>query len=244
MEEAPLIVRQSLNNNNDHNENCASCGQPLYDKHDKNTINPNHKNYNNNNSNYRSNSVSLNFIPQNTDNNKYNLKHLHDQCIKYGTGSYSRILSNSNTDTLKEEFTQLNNNINGTNSGTNNGSISGNINNNYNYNGNVLKTEGHAPTPTMKKIITEPKNLPTINNIRSVFTKDINNISNNNLNNNSNLNNKSFKKIKINSEEKEKEAIDDERRLNTMIETELDKITLKGDNLIRLTNKFHKEKKK
>ena len=189
MEDTPLIVRQSLNN-----EKCASCGHFL------------EKNFNPHN---RSNSVSQQTQTNNQENIKYNLKHLHDQCVKYGTGSYSRILSNYNAETLKDEFQQLN-----------------------------CKTEGRDKE--IKKIPTDSSNFKTIPTDLRNFKTINTNISYNF--NNSKIFNKEPAKKKFDVASRNG-FVDEDSRLNTMIDSELQNLSLRGENLVKLTNRYYKDNK-
>lgn len=84
MEEAPLIVKKPIAGNG--SEKCASCNQIIlnnsnYDEYHNNTALGN--NYFTNNNNFHHN----NPMPQ-----KFKLKSVHDNCYKFGAGSYSRYL--------------------------------------------------------------------------------------------------------------------------------------------------------
>ena len=82
MEEAPLIIKKSL-----LGDKCGSCNQSLSSSNPTNQAN-----------NYLLN------IPQNEDNNRYKLRAIQDSSNKYNSGSYSRILSYSNPDSLPNEL--------------------------------------------------------------------------------------------------------------------------------------------
>ena len=169
LDDVPLIVKESLNS-----DKCASCGQPLH-------VNPKGN---------QGHNRSLSSVNEEAEN-KYNLKNLHDNCIKYGTGSYSRILSNS--DKIKEEFIKLNK--------------------------SVQKDQKEITNKSMS----DAKNLPDIKDIKTVFNKD----------------NKKNIKLKFLNED-----LENEKRLNTEIDTELSKKFVKAEALLKSTNKFYEAEKK
>lgn len=178
MEEAPLIVKHSLNN-----DKCASCNQPL-----------NLKGSAASNGNVNATSCgnthnrSLSNVPCEEEMQvKYNLKNLHDHCVKYGTGSYSRILAN--TDHIKDEFIEMNKSLN-------------RENNNRSF----------------KRAI----NLPEIR-INQTKEKE---------------NNQKIKIKFLNDD------LDNERRLNTLIDNELNQKSVKGETLLKATNQFFEIEKK
>lgn len=92
MEEAPLIMKKSI-----MGEKCGSCNQSLLDNSDSK----------------HSTHYNLNYPVKSDDNTRYKLRAIQDSSNKYKSGSYSRILSYSNPDTLPVELkTSYNKNFN------------------------------------------------------------------------------------------------------------------------------------
>lgn len=83
MEEAPLIIKKTA-----HGEKCASCNQFIHSSA--------HNSHSHHHNNHDQNETT------NPTNTKYKLKTIHDSSFKYGTGSYSRHLANS--DHIQEEI--------------------------------------------------------------------------------------------------------------------------------------------
>lgn len=111
MEEAPLIVKKSI-----MGDKCGSCNQVVLNNTNPSSFGNYHINVPTNNSatfgvNYN------NGINVNTEENaRYKLRTIQDNSNKYGTGSYSRILTNVNPETLNEELKPaLKNQMNSTN---------------------------------------------------------------------------------------------------------------------------------
>lgn len=96
LEDAPLIVKKGM-----MGDKCASCNQVLV----------------NNNANSSNGSYLINLPANNPsgsnqggeENNRYKLRTIQDNSYKYGTGSYSRVLSNANPSTLNEDLRLKNN---------------------------------------------------------------------------------------------------------------------------------------
>ena len=168
MEEAPLIVKKSI-----MGDKCGSCNQVLLNQAN-NAISGNyHIHVPTSNSvsfggNY--NGVSNNNIIE-ENNTRYKLRTIQDNSNKYGTGSYSRILTNVNAETLNEDLKYgmkryMNStsvhlpgiNKNGSenrrfrNNNVNN-SRNNNYNNSNNYNPNLVVT--HDSEKIMGSIINE-----------------------------------------------------------------------------------------
>ncbi len=174
-DDAPLIVKQNFTS-----YKCASCSQSI-------------ENFNSHN---RSNSQSL---TNENFNKTYNLKSLHDHYNKFG-GSYSKILANSNADTLKDEFTQINAN-----------------------NRMHTETDMKRTNTTFDKV--------TFPQVKTVFNKNNTNIAAN--------------KLKVKSVNKENLIEDsNDERLKTVVDSELKHSTLKGENLLKITNKYFNIKEK
>ncbi len=95
LEEAPLIVKKGM-----LGDKCASCNQILQ-------FNPN----NSNTSTYTINVSNTQQVSNNPeDNGRYKLRTIQDNSYKYGTGSYSRVLSNANPSTLNDDLKLKTNN--------------------------------------------------------------------------------------------------------------------------------------
>ena len=87
MEEAPLIIVKK----GAHNDKCGSCNQyvPLNANATQTSFNQ---------------QMGLFGNSYTEDNSRFKLRAIQDISNKFGTGSYSRILNNINTDTLNEDL--------------------------------------------------------------------------------------------------------------------------------------------
>jgi hypothetical protein len=118
MDDAPLILKKSQNNNGDK---CASCNQYKNQNQNQNQIHNNtiykgsecedisHISFNNNSNN---NTQSYNHNHNNNHNHsqyngRYKFRNIQDNSNKYGTGSYSRHLSNIDNEDLRMKSFQL-----------------------------------------------------------------------------------------------------------------------------------------
>lgn len=119
MDDAPLLVKKSNGGKNDR-EKCASCNQFInLNNHDKcmeNDETSAFNNYNSNNHSFIHNSLSQSHNNHSHHNsisvphsniNRYKFRSIQDNSNKYGTGSYSRHLSNIDSEDLKQKNFQL-----------------------------------------------------------------------------------------------------------------------------------------
>lgn len=88
MEEAPLIIVKK----GTHADKCGSCNQVVP------------QNSNTTQSNFNQQNGFNMGITVSDDNTRFKLRAIQDISNKFGTGSYSRILNNINTDTLNEDL--------------------------------------------------------------------------------------------------------------------------------------------
>jgi hypothetical protein len=115
MEEAPLIVKKSI-----MGDKCGSCNQVVLNNTNPSSFGNYHINVPTNNSanfgmNFN-NGMNINMNMNSDENARYKLRTIQDNSNKYGTGSYSRILSNVNPETLNDELKPgLKNQMNSTN---------------------------------------------------------------------------------------------------------------------------------
>jgi len=103
MEEAPLIVKKSI-----MGDKCGSCNQVLLNQANSSIAGNYHIHVPQSNSvnfgmNYNGVSNNNNMIDEN-NNTRYKLRTIQDNSNKYGTGSYSRILTNINAETLNDDL--------------------------------------------------------------------------------------------------------------------------------------------
>ena len=102
MEEAPLIVKKTI-----MGDKCASCNQLVINPGNSTSSNyhihlPSHNSMNFG-MNHSNNILNNNNMEENITT-RYKLRTIQDNSNKYGTGSYSRILSNVNAETLNEDL--------------------------------------------------------------------------------------------------------------------------------------------
>ena len=97
LEDAPLIVKKGL-----LGDKCGSCNQLINNGVQNNSQTTYMINLPNNQSNKT--------VNQSHDDTRYKLRKIQDNSYKYGTGSYSRVLSNANPTTMNEDLHLKNNN--------------------------------------------------------------------------------------------------------------------------------------
>jgi len=96
MDDAPLLVKKSVNNNNSKGEKCASCNQYKNQGQERGyeCEDISHSTHNQSHS-------------QNNGNGRYKFRNIQDNSNKYGTGSYSRHLNNIDNEDLREKSFHL-----------------------------------------------------------------------------------------------------------------------------------------
>ena len=89
LEDAPLIIKKGI-----LGDKCGSCNQVINNGQQTNSQQSYTINVPSNSSN----------LKVNDENSRHRLRKIQDNSYKYGTGSYSRVLSNANPSTLNDEL--------------------------------------------------------------------------------------------------------------------------------------------